>query len=82
MIGVVDVKKFLVRRWKDLGVITGNWSGKIGFAITAAFVIVVFFAQWIAPYSPTRQFPVAYAPPRPSPTCLGRTTSARTCSAS
>ncbi|MDG6938440.1 MAG: ABC transporter permease [Nitrososphaerota archaeon] len=63
MIGVVDVKKFLVRRWKDLGVITGNWSGKIGFAITAAFVIVVFFAQWIAPYSPTRQFPVAYAPP-------------------
>jgi ABC-type dipeptide/oligopeptide/nickel transport system permease subunit len=58
-----DSRGFLRRRWADFRLITGSVSGKVGLAITLAFLVMVFFTPWLAPYSPTERFPVAYAPP-------------------
>ena len=60
---MADVGGYLKKRWADFRLITGSASGKVGLAITLAFLVMVFFAPWLAPYSTTARFATLYAHP-------------------
>ena len=58
-----DLASFARKRLDDFRIIVGSTSGKVGLGITLAFLVMVFFAPWLAPYPPAERFPLAYAPP-------------------
>ena len=60
---MADVGGFLQKRWGEFRLMTGTFSGKVGLVITLAFLAMVLFAPWLAPYSPTERFATFYAHP-------------------